>query len=183
VSKRKVSLSLGADLVDELEQSTDEGLSGQINEAVRAEVERRRRNALSEPFSTHSMWRKAHSAPDDEAEIRRYERELRLLRTGHDVVVPTLVLAELYRGFGRSQLVDALLARHEEAIACRDTDRNLARFVGAVLHAAGVGSEYVVAHVVAIAAEAGGGVLLTSDDDDLRRLAAPYRSILVQPLV
>jgi len=104
-------------------------------------------------------------------------------RTGQDVVVPTLVLAELYRGAGRSHLVDALLARHEKAIACRDTDRNLARFVGAVLHAAGAGSEYIVdAHVVAIAAESGGGVLLTSDADDLGRLAAGYRSILVEPL-
>ena len=75
-------------------------------------------------------------------------------RTGHDVVVPTLVLAEPDRGAGRSQLGDALLARHEEAIARRDTDGNLARFVGAVLHAAGVGSKYVVdAHVVAVAAE------------------------------
>src|SRR5713226_9604206 len=47
-NKRKVSLSLDADLVDELEQSTDEGLSGQVNEAVRVEVERRRRQrALS----------------------------------------------------------------------------------------------------------------------------------------
>jgi hypothetical protein len=36
--------------------------------------------------------------------------------------------------------------------------------------------------VVAVAAEAGGGVLLTSGADDLSRLAAPYRSILVQPL-
>jgi predicted nucleic acid-binding protein len=104
-------------------------------------------------------------------------------RTGQDVVVPTLVLAELYRGSGRSHFVDSLLARHEEAIGCRDTDRSLARFVGAVLHAAGVGSDYIVdAHVVAIAAEAGGGVLLTSEADDLSRLAAPYRSILVQPL-
>ena len=121
----------------------------------------------------------------DSGAKRRVRRAIEAAsRTGHDVVVPTLVLAELYRGFGRSQLVDALLARHEEAIACRDTDRNLARFVGAVLHAAGVGSEYIVdAHVVAIAAEAGGGVLLTSDADDLRRLAAPYRSILVQPLI
>src|SRR5260370_24168514 len=97
-------------------------------------------------------------------------------RTGQDVVVPTLVLAELYRGSGRSQLVDALLARHEEAIGCRDTDRNLARFVGAVLHAAAVGSDYIVsAHVVAIAAEAGGGVLLTEPSLHPVRLAPPYR--------
>lgn len=122
--------------------------------------------------------------PDSGAK-RRVRRAMEAAaRTGHNVVVPTLVLAELYRGAGRSQLVDALLARHEEAITCRDTDRNLARFVGAVLHTAGVGSEYIVdAHVVAIATEAGGGMLLTSDADDLSRLAAPYRSILVEPLI
>jgi len=125
----------------------------------------------------------ALAGPDSGAK-RRVRRAMEAAaRTGHEVVVPTLVLAELYRGAGRSQLVDALLARHEEAIACRDTDRNLARFVGAVLHTAGVGSEYIVdAHVVAIAAEAGGGMLLTSDAEDLGRLAAPYRSILVEPL-
>jgi predicted nucleic acid-binding protein len=105
------------------------------------------------------------------------------VRTRSDVVVPTVVLAELYRGAGRVQLVDALLSRHEHAIDTRDTDRALARFVGAVLHAAGAGSEHIVdAHVIAIAAEAGGGVALTADADDLIRLAAPYRSVLVEPI-
>jgi predicted nucleic acid-binding protein len=105
------------------------------------------------------------------------------VRTKSDVVVPTLVLAELYRGTGRSQLVDALLARHEHAIATRDTDRTLARFVGAILHGAGAGSEHIVdAHVIAIAAEAGGGVALTADTDDLTQLAAPYRSVLVEAI-
>jgi hypothetical protein len=36
--------------------------------------------------------------------------------------------------------------------------------------------------VVAIAAEAGGGIALTADVDDLTRLAAPYRSVLVEPI-
>lgn len=123
-------------------------------------------------------------AGDDSPAKRRVRRALEAAaRTGREVVVPTLVLAELYRGAGRSQLVDALLARHEQGIACRDTDRGLARFVGAVLHAAGAGTADIVdAHVVAVAVEAGGGVLLTSDPDDLSRLAAPYRSILVEPL-
>ena len=44
-AKRKVSVSLDEDLVAELE-SADEALSGQVNEAIRAEVERRRRNRL-----------------------------------------------------------------------------------------------------------------------------------------
>jgi len=44
-TKRKVSVSLDEDLVAELE-AADEALSGQVNEAIRAEVERRRRNRL-----------------------------------------------------------------------------------------------------------------------------------------
>ncbi len=44
-AKRKVSVSLDEDLVAELE-TADEALSGQVNEAIRAEVERRRRNRL-----------------------------------------------------------------------------------------------------------------------------------------
>ena len=40
-AKRKVSVSLDEDLVAELE-AADEALSGQVNEAIRAEVDRRR---------------------------------------------------------------------------------------------------------------------------------------------
>jgi uncharacterized protein (DUF4415 family) len=43
--KRKVSVSLDEDLVAELE-TADEALSTQVNEAIRAEVGRRRRNRL-----------------------------------------------------------------------------------------------------------------------------------------
>jgi predicted nucleic acid-binding protein len=125
----------------------------------------------------------ALAGPDGTAK-RRVRRALEAAaRTGSDVVVPTLVLAELYRGTGRSHLIDALLSRHEPALATRDTDRALARFVGAMLHTAGVGSEHIVdAHVVAAAVEAGGGIVLTADTGDLTRLAAPYRSVLVEPL-
>jgi post-segregation antitoxin (ccd killing protein) len=44
-AKRKVSVSLDEDLVAELE-TADEALSAQVNQAIRAEVERRRRNRL-----------------------------------------------------------------------------------------------------------------------------------------
>jgi predicted nucleic acid-binding protein len=123
-------------------------------------------------------------AGDDTAAKRRVRRALEAAaRTRSDVVVPTLVLAELYRGAGRSPLVDALLARHEDAIETRDTDRTLARFVGAILHGAGAGPEHLGgAHVVAVVAEAGGGVALTAATDDLIRLAAPYRSVLVESI-
>jgi hypothetical protein len=45
LTKRKVSVSLDEDLVMELERE-EEGLSAQVNMAVRAELERRRRNRL-----------------------------------------------------------------------------------------------------------------------------------------
>jgi post-segregation antitoxin (ccd killing protein) len=44
-AKRKVSVSLDEDLVAELE-TADEALSAQVNEAIRVEVERRKRNRL-----------------------------------------------------------------------------------------------------------------------------------------
>ena len=45
LTKRKVPVSLDEDLVEELERE-EEGLSAQVNMAVRAELERRRRNRL-----------------------------------------------------------------------------------------------------------------------------------------
>jgi predicted nucleic acid-binding protein len=104
-------------------------------------------------------------------------------RLRRDVTVPTVILAELYRGGGRNQMIDSLLSRETEALELRDTDRVLARLVGGVLAAAGAGSEDLAdAHVVATAIEAGGGVILTVDVDDLTRLADPYRTIVVERL-
>ena len=104
-------------------------------------------------------------------------------RLRRDVTVPTVILAELYRGAGRNHMIDALLSRETKALELRDTDRALARLVGGVLSAAGVGSEDMAdAHVVAVAVEAGGGIILTVDEDDLRRLADPYRTIVVERL-
>ncbi len=100
-------------------------------------------------------------------------------RLDRDVVVPAVVLAELYRGRGHSQLVDACLSR-ETGIYVRATDRALARLVGGILAAARAGSALMVdAHVVAAAVELGGGVVLTADRADIHRLAAPYRNIHV----
>jgi len=99
------------------------------------------------------------------------------------VLVPSVVLAELYRGRGHNQLVDACLARERNALDSRDTDRALARIVGGVLAGAKAGSEMIVdAHVVAIAVEAGGGVIVTGDEQDLNRLSAPYPHIVVEPV-
>jgi predicted nucleic acid-binding protein len=115
----------------------------------------------------------------------RKQRVRRILRTaqalGRDVRVPSLVLAELYRGRGNNQLVDACLARERASLDCRDTDRAFARIVGGVLAAAGASSALIVdAHVVALAVEAGGGVLVTGDEHDLNSLSAGYRHIAVE---
>ena len=113
--------------------------------------------------------------------VRRILRRARAL--GRDVAVPSLVLAELYRGHGRNQLVDACLAREGGSIDSRDTDRRLARIVGGVLASADAGSAMIVdAHVVAVAVEAGGGVVVTGDEHDLVRLSAAYRHITVVPV-
>lgn len=103
-------------------------------------------------------------------------------RLGRQVLVPAVILAELYRGPRRNQVVDACLSR-ETGITVRDTDRHLARLVGGVLAAANAGSAHLAdAHVVAIAVDMGGGLVLTSDPTDLERLAAAYRNVVVVAL-
>ena len=101
------------------------------------------------------------------------------VRRRREVVVPAVVLAEMYRGRHHNQVVDACLSR-ETGLTVRDTDRALARLVGGILTAADRGSEDMVdAHVVGAAAESGGGVCLTGDPDDLEALAAPYPNVQI----
>jgi predicted nucleic acid-binding protein len=99
------------------------------------------------------------------------------------VLVPAVVLAELYRGPGRNARVDSCLSRESRAIDVRDTDRSFARYVGGVLAAAGAGSELMAdAHVVATAVEAGGGIVLTGDPTDIGRLAAAFPNVVVEAI-
>jgi predicted nucleic acid-binding protein len=121
-------------------------------------------------------------AGPDSVRKQRVRRILRVAqRLGRDVTVPAVVLAELYRGRGHNQLVDACLARESASLDSRDTDRMFARIVGSVLAGAGAGSEMIVdAHVVALAVEAGGGVVVTGDERDLARLSAPYQHITIE---
>lgn len=103
-------------------------------------------------------------------------------RLGHDVVVPAVILAELYRGPRHNQLIDACLSR-ETGLKVQDTDRPFARLVGGVLSAAGADSKDLAdAHVIASVVQAGGGIALTGDPKDLERLAAGYRHVTVVPL-
>jgi predicted nucleic acid-binding protein len=100
-------------------------------------------------------------------------------RLKRDVIVPAVILAELYRSPRRNQALDSSINR-ESWVLLRSTDREFARFVGSVLGTAGVGSEMLAdAHAVAAAVEAGGGVVLTGDESDIERLAAPYPNVQV----
>lgn len=101
------------------------------------------------------------------------------VRLHREVVVPSVILAELYRGPRHNALVDACLSR-ETGIQVRDTDRSLAKLVGGILAAARAGSEHLAdAHVIAAAVELGGGLALTTDAEDLGRLAASYGNVMV----
>jgi predicted nucleic acid-binding protein len=117
-----------------------------------------------------------------ERKVRRAMEAARRLR--RDVAIATGTLAELYRGAGRNQALDALLARESgDGLLLRDTDRSLARLIGALLSEGGVGSAlFADAHPIAVAIEAGGGIVQTGDPDDLGRLAAPYRTVVIEPL-
>jgi post-segregation antitoxin (ccd killing protein) len=71
-TKRKISVSLDEDLIAELETG-GEALSGQINEAVRAEIERRRRRRLLSEFLDALD---AERGPIDEQLVSKYIRLL-----------------------------------------------------------------------------------------------------------
>ena len=53
-------------------------------------------------------------------------------RLKREVITPAVILAELYRGRGHNQIVDACMSR-ESFIGVRDTDREFARYVGGIL--------------------------------------------------
>ena len=77
VAKRKVSITLDADLVEALEAQSGESLSAEVNSALRAEVGRRRRQqALAQLLDHLAEERGSLDTPEDEAEIVRYMRLL-----------------------------------------------------------------------------------------------------------
>ncbi len=75
-TKRKISITVDADLVEELEREPDEGLSSQVNRAIRELIERRRQRhdllaLLGDLDSEYGPL-----GPEDEPEIQRYMRIL-----------------------------------------------------------------------------------------------------------
>ena len=108
-------------------------------------------------------------------------------RRGRDVIVPTIVCAELARGSRRTRALEAAVGRHKPREGERpplrliDTDFDLARQVGAVLHSVSSGSERIVdAHVVACCVPTGGGLVVTSDPNDILELADAVPAVRVR---
>jgi len=76
-AKRKVSVTLDADLVAALEAEADTTLSAEMNSALRAEfTKRKRQQALSDLLDHLADERGRLDTPEDEAEIARYMRLL-----------------------------------------------------------------------------------------------------------
>lgn len=76
-AKRKVSVTLDADLVESLEAGGGASLSAEVNSALRAEFARRRRQqALDELLDRLAGERGRLDTPEDATEIARYMRLL-----------------------------------------------------------------------------------------------------------
>ena len=76
-AKRKVSVTLDADLVEAMEADGSTTLSAELNSALRAEFSRRkRRQALADLLDRLADERGRLDTPEDEAEIARYMRLL-----------------------------------------------------------------------------------------------------------
>jgi antitoxin CcdA len=76
-AKRKVSVTLDADLVAAMEADGDTTLSAEVNSALRAEFTRRKRQqALADLLDHLAAERGGLDTPEDEAEIARYMRLL-----------------------------------------------------------------------------------------------------------
>jgi len=76
-AKRKVSVTIDADLVAAVESDDSTTLSAEVNSALRAEFTRRtRQRALGHLLDHLAEERGALDTPEDEAEIARYMRLL-----------------------------------------------------------------------------------------------------------
>jgi hypothetical protein len=76
-AKRKVSITLDADLVATMEADPSTTLSAEVNSALRAEFTRRKRQqALADLLDRLADERGRLDTPEDEAEIARYMRLL-----------------------------------------------------------------------------------------------------------
>jgi predicted nucleic acid-binding protein len=102
----------------------------------------------------------------------------RRARTDHAaIVIPLVVLAEVYRGIGSDVKIDRLVRSLDRIPATL----GLTRLAGALRARAGRGSA-VDAIVVATAIRLGGALIATADPEDLSALAANHSNVKVWSL-
>lgn len=108
-------------------------------------------------------------------------------RRRREVIVPTVVCAEVARGRARTRSLEAVLRRHDSArgeqpaLRLVDTDFGLARQVGSILESTSSGSERIVdTHVVAVCVPEGGGLVVTSDASDITALAGAVPAVRIR---
>jgi len=98
-----------------------------------------------------------------------------------DVVVPSAVLAELYRGDWTDAAIDTVLARR--GMRTITAGRRIVRTAGALRHRDRLDSCHVVdCIVVATAVRLGGGVMATEDSSDMEQLARYHPNVVAQPI-
>jgi predicted nucleic acid-binding protein len=98
-----------------------------------------------------------------------------------DVVVPSAVLAELYRGDSSDAAIDTVLARR--GMSTVTSGWRIVRTAGALRHRDRLDSCHVVdCIVVATALRLGGGVIATGDPTDMQQLAREHPNVVVQPI-
>jgi predicted nucleic acid-binding protein len=107
---------------------------------------------------------------------RRRDRMLRVLRaaeqTGTSIVVPTVVLAEWWRGRPAARMI-ALL----EGLTVEPLGAHLAQLAGEAL--AAVPTATAIDAIVVASAAQRGGVVYTSDVRDLERLTDHFRGVRI----
>ena len=118
------------------------------------------------------------AAAFDVLETRRGSELHALVRStaarGGRVCCAAVTLAEVCRSRAQTRRAEAALARTSggQRIRVVPTDERLAKLVGAILHHARAGSEYIAdAHVVAVCSGADSAIVVTADPDDIVDLA------------
>jgi len=108
-------------------------------------------------------------------EARSFVREA--LKSGHGVVLPSVVVAETTRGTPRDAPIDRVI-KHATVVAL---DLKLARMAGRLLHGAR-SKQTIDAIIVATADLAPGSAILTGDERDITALANVERMTAVLPI-
>ncbi|HJY46528.1 MAG TPA: type II toxin-antitoxin system VapC family toxin [Propionibacteriaceae bacterium] len=99
----------------------------------------------------------------------------RTLTRGGEVCCAAVTLAEVARGTARTRQLESALSRKYggDQIRVLVTDKEMAKLVGRILHAAKKGSAWIAdAHVIAACFPADVAVVMTTDPSDINELAA-----------